>query len=111
MATQTDAEIRAARDNLELARLQLNEATAPVDTSTEQAAVEKAQTNLDAATADLLRLEASVGVRVSPGELLFVPITPTNVTEMYVVPGSATTDQLGHPVDLGDLGRVPRQPW
>jgi len=92
---QVDVDIQAARDNLDLARLQYDEATAPVDTSAEQAAVEQAQRSLDAAAADLARLEASVGVRVSPGELLFVPITPTNVTELYAVPGSPATDQLG----------------
>ena len=93
--TRVAAEVEAARANLELARLQLAEATEPVDTSAEQAAVDQAQQNLDSATADLQQLEAIVGLRVSPGELLFVPITPTNVTELYVVPGSPATDQLG----------------
>ncbi len=92
---QSIAEVQSARDNLELARLQLTEATAPADTTAEQAAVDQTQRTLDAANADLAQLEAAVGVRVSPGELLFVPITPTNVTELYVVPGSAATDQIG----------------
>lgn len=94
-ATQGASDIQSARDNLELARLQLAEATAPADTSAEQAAVDQTQQTLDAATADLAQLEATVGVRVSPGEFLFVPITPTNVTELFVVPGSAATDQIG----------------
>ncbi len=89
------SDVQGARDNLDLARLQLAEATAPADTSAEQAAVDQAQTTLDAANADLAQLEATVGVRISPGELLFVPITPTNVTELYVVPGSPATDQIG----------------
>lgn len=94
-AAQSLTEVQSARDNLDLARLQLTEATAPADTTTEQAAVDQTQRALDAANADLAQLEAAVGVRVSPGEMLFIPITPTNVTELYVVPGSAATDQIG----------------
>ena len=92
---QAASAIKEARNSLDVARLQLTEATQPADTTDEQAAVSQAQQALDTSRADLTLLEAAVGVRLSPGELLFVPIAPTTVTELYVVPGSPASDQIG----------------
>ena len=94
-ATQGQSDIKAAKDNLDLARLQLAEATAPADTTDAQNAVNQAQGALDSARAELAQLETEVGVRVSPGEIVFVPILPSIMTELYALPGSAANEQMG----------------
>lgn len=93
--SQGAADLKSARDSRTLQRLQYEESTAPADTAVAQAAVSQAEANVTAARDDLAVLDSEIGVRISPGEIIFVPILPSTVTELYAVPGSPTTDQLG----------------
>jgi peptidoglycan hydrolase-like protein with peptidoglycan-binding domain len=95
VAAQGADSIASALDNRALQRLQYREATAPADTTAAQNAVTQAEANVTAATNDLAVLDSEIGVKISPGEILFVPILPSNVTELFAVPGSPTTEQLG----------------
>ncbi len=93
--SQGAADLKSAIDNRTLQRLQYDESTAPADTAAAQAAVAQADANVIAARDDLAVLDSEIGIRISPGEIIFVPILPSTVTELYAVPGSPTTDQLG----------------
>ncbi len=93
--SQGAADLKSAIDNRTLQRLQYDESTAPADTAAAQAAVAQADANVTAARDDLAVLDSEIGIRISPGEIIFVPILPSTVTELYAVPGSPTTDQLG----------------
>jgi peptidoglycan hydrolase-like protein with peptidoglycan-binding domain len=93
--SQGAADLKSAIDNRTLQRLQYDESTAPADTTAAQAAVAQADANVTAARDDLAVLDSEIGIRISPGEIIFVPILPSTVTELSAVPGSPTTDQLG----------------
>lgn len=84
----------AATDAVALAQLQLDEATKPADTTTLKASVTAAEQVVTQADLDLVDAENAAGLRVSPGELMFVPVLPSAVTSVDAVLGSAATEQL-----------------
>jgi Putative peptidoglycan binding domain len=92
IATNGKNAVQAARDGLTLAELQLSEATAPVDNSTSRAAVDAAAATLLQAQVDLDTLTATIGLRISPGEIVFLPILPSTVTQV--------TASLGGPANV-----------
>ncbi len=89
--------VQSARDGLKLAELQLSEGTASVDNSTSRSAVDAAVAALGQAQVDRDTLAATIGLRVSPGEVVFLPILPSTVTQV--------TATLGGPANL-DLATV-----
>jgi hypothetical protein len=95
VAAQGDAEIAAANDRVVLAEAQLREAEQPADTAAAQAAVTTAQKALDEARTDLAELEATIGVRLSPGEIVFSPLLPSTMTSVNAVLGTTVSDALG----------------
>ena len=90
-----DQAIRDAEFQLRLAEAQYSEAIASGDDTALTEAVSTAQGGVDTATANLMALQAATGTRISPGELVFVPLLPSNVTESYVVPGSTVQGPIG----------------
>ncbi len=87
--------IADAEFQLQLTEAQYGEATAPGDTSQLDAAVATAQAALTASTEHLVALQASTGVRISPGEIVFVPVLPSTMTEVYVSIGQQVQGPLG----------------
>jgi peptidoglycan hydrolase-like protein with peptidoglycan-binding domain len=101
IATQTDtaqrgqAAIKDAQDALALARLELNDLDKPRDTTTLTDAVNAANEQADASRVSLAEMEAAVGTVVPAGEVVFLPVLPTTVTEVAATLGAAPpTDQL-----------------
>ncbi|HWL43395.1 MAG TPA: peptidoglycan-binding domain-containing protein [Ilumatobacter sp.] len=90
-----DRAIGDAQAQLQIAEAQYREATAGADTSALRDAVTSAERALTATQADLLALEAAAGTRISPGELVFVPVLPSTLTESYVTLGSGIEGPLG----------------
>jgi hypothetical protein len=90
-----DQAIAGAEFQLRLAEAQYNEALASGDNTALTEAVATAQVGLDTATANLVALQAATGTRISPGELVFVPLLPSNVTESYVTLGSTVQGPIG----------------
>jgi multidrug efflux pump subunit AcrA (membrane-fusion protein) len=93
--TAADQAVTDAQFSLQLAEAQFNEAMTSGDTTLLTEAVANAQTSLDTATANLLALQAATGTRISPGEIVFVPLLPSNVTEMFVTLGSTVQGPIG----------------
>jgi hypothetical protein len=92
---QADRAIADAQFQLQLVEAQYAETTAPGDVSSLQEAVNAAQEAVDAATANLAALQAATGPRIPPGEIVFVPVLPSNLTESYVALGAAVQGVLG----------------
>jgi Putative peptidoglycan binding domain len=84
----------SAQNSLVLAEAQLREATAPPDTSLRRQAVATATAGRDQARADLATLEATAGLRIAPGEIVFLPILPSNVTQVAATLGGPATNAL-----------------
>ena len=102
--------IADAEFQLQLTEAQYAEATAPGDTSALDTAVVAAQEGLDASTTNLVALQAATGLRISPGEIVFVPVLPSTVTESYVALGSTVQGPVGTLATSSTLvsGRVSR---
>jgi peptidoglycan hydrolase-like protein with peptidoglycan-binding domain len=90
-----DAAIGDAEAQLQIAEAQYREAVQGSDNSALQDAVSAAERALEQARADLLTLEAAAGTRISPGEVVFVPIVPSTLTETYVTLGSGIDGPIG----------------
>lgn len=90
-----DQAIADARFQLQLAEAQYAEATASGDTSALNEAVASARLALSAAVTNLTALQAATGLRISPGEIVFVPALPSNVTESFVALGSTVQGPIG----------------
>ena len=90
-----DQAIEDAQFQLRIAEARYDEALAPGDNTALAEAVSTAQAGLAAATANLVALQAATGTRISPGELVFVPLLPSNVTESYVALGSTVQGPIG----------------
>lgn len=93
-ASNGAAAVTAAQNELALAEAQLRDATAPADTATRREAVNSATQTLAEARADLAELEATAGLRIAAGEIVFLPILPSTVTEVFTSLGGAATEQL-----------------
>jgi peptidoglycan hydrolase-like protein with peptidoglycan-binding domain len=89
VAKQGDRDVRAARDALALAQASINDANRPPDTTALSEAVVATQAALDQANADLYTAEGEIGTTVPAGEMVFVPLLPTNVTNVAAVIGTA----------------------
>lgn len=85
---------RQAADQVALAEAQLAALLAPPDTGAEQEAVTAAQQALARAQDDLDRSNATTGVGVPAGELVFVPSLPARVDTVEVHAGQAPTGKL-----------------
>lgn len=94
VSAQGRTDIAAAVAQLELARVQLAELSAPVVLTDAQIAVEQAEANLEQANADLDDVAARAGLRVSPGEIVFLPTLPSTITELSASLGSPASEQL-----------------
>jgi peptidoglycan hydrolase-like protein with peptidoglycan-binding domain len=94
IAANGRAAVQAARDALTLAELQLSEATAPVDNTESKAAVDAAAAVLFQAQVDRDALAATIGLRVSPGEIVFLPILPSTVTQVSATLGGPANVEL-----------------
>ncbi len=94
VATANQA-VTDAQFSLQLAEAQFNEANASGNTSLLNEAATNAQADLDTATANLVALHAATGTRISPGEIVFVPLLPSNVTESFVTLGSTVQGPIG----------------
>jgi multidrug efflux pump subunit AcrA (membrane-fusion protein) len=93
-ASNGAAAVTAAQNELALAEAQLREANAPADTTARREAVNSATQALDEARADLAELEATAGLRIAAGEIVFLPILPSTVTQVFTSLGGAATEQL-----------------
>jgi peptidoglycan hydrolase-like protein with peptidoglycan-binding domain len=90
-----DAAVVAADAQRRIAEAQLAEGTADPDNGPLQEAVTTAEAALSTAQSELAELEASAGVRISPGEVVFAPVLPANLTEAYLALGSAVDGPVG----------------
>ena len=90
-----DQAVTDAQFNLQLAEAQFTEANTSGDTTLLNEAVANAQADLDTATANLGALQAATGTRISPGEIVFVPLLPSNVTESFATLGSTVQGPIG----------------
>lgn len=90
-----DAAIGAAEAQRRIAEAQLAEGTADPDDGPLRAAITTAETALSTAQTELAELEATAGMRISPGEVVFAPVLPANLTETYVALGSAVDGPVG----------------
>ena len=93
-ASNGSAAITSAQNDLALAEAQLREANAPADTTARRDAVASASQSLDEARTDLAELEATAGLRIAAGEIVFLPILPSTVTQVFTGLGGAATEQL-----------------
>jgi peptidoglycan hydrolase-like protein with peptidoglycan-binding domain len=92
---QADRAIADARFQLQLVEAQYAETTAPGDVTALQEAVAAAQAAVDASNVNLAALQAATGPRIPPGEIVFVPVLPSNLTESYVALGATVQGVLG----------------
>ena len=88
---QGEKEIKAARDRLALAQAAIADASKPPDTSGLQQALTASQEAWNQANADVALADAEIGTTVPAGEMVFVPLLPTNVTNVAVTAGTALT--------------------
>ncbi|MFV0306658.1 MAG: peptidoglycan-binding protein [Desertimonas sp.] len=104
------AALRAAEDAVELAELRLSEAEAPPDVSSEVAAMEAANMNLEQARADRDAADAATGIKVPAGEVVFVSDLPLTVTDVSATAGGATTGTIATMSSTASevVGRVAR---
>lgn len=86
--------VQSARDGLTLVELQLKEALAPIDNSDSEDAVDSAALALWQARTDLETLNATIGLRVSPGEIVFLPTLPSTVTQVFTTLGGPANVEL-----------------
>jgi len=93
-ASNGAAAITSAQNGLALAEAQLREANAPANTTARRDAVASATQALAEARTDLAELEATAGLRVAAGEIVFLPILPSTVTQVFTSLGGAATEQL-----------------
>jgi peptidoglycan hydrolase-like protein with peptidoglycan-binding domain len=95
VAQRGQSAVKDAQDALALARLELKDLDKPRDTTTLTDAVNAATEQADASRAALAELEALVGTIVPAGEVVFLPVLPTTVTEINATLGAVPpTDQL-----------------
>jgi multidrug efflux pump subunit AcrA (membrane-fusion protein) len=109
VATRVAAEVADAKGQLDLARARLNDLLKPADTTALREAVTAAEEVLGAAETSLAELEAETGTIVPAGEIVFLPILPTNVTALNAQLGAPPpTDQLAQvsSTDTEVIGRV-----
>ncbi len=93
-ASNGAAAVTAAQNELALAEAQLREANAPANTTARREAVDSSRRVLDEARTDLGELEATAGLRIAAGEIVFLPILPSTVTQVFTGLGGAATEQL-----------------
>lgn len=93
-ASNGAAAITAAQNGLALAEAQLREVNAPANTTARRDAVASATQALAEARTDLAELEATAGLRIAAGEIVFLPILPSTVTQVFTSLGGAATEQL-----------------
>jgi peptidoglycan hydrolase-like protein with peptidoglycan-binding domain len=93
-AVETAAEVKRAKDGLVLAEATYAEAIAPKDVSAARASVTSAQERLDQARADLLIEQSQVGTKMPSGEMVFLPVLPTTITEVAAQRGKAPSDAV-----------------
>lgn len=89
-----DAAIRAADAQVRIAKAQRVELTRPADASTLKTALRAARMAKASAEANLVRLEASVGIVVPADEVLFFPALPLRVDESKLAAGDALSGVL-----------------
>ncbi len=94
IASNGTAAITTAQNELALAEAQLREANAPANTTARREAVASATQALAEARTDLTELEATAGLRIAAGEIVFLPILPSTVTQVFTSLGGAATEQL-----------------
>jgi hypothetical protein len=94
IASNGAAAITTAQNELALAEAQLREANAPANTTARREAVASATQALAEARTDLAELEATAGLRIAAGEIVFLPILPSTVTQVFTSLGGAATEQL-----------------
>jgi len=109
VATRVAAEVAEAQGQLDLAKARLNDLLKPADTTALREAVTAAEDVLTAAETSLAELEAETGTIVPAGEIVFLPVLPTNVTALNAQLGAPPpTDQLAQvsSTDTEVIGRV-----
>ena len=94
IASNGSAAITAAQNDSALAAARLREANAPANTTARRDAVASATQALVEARTDLAELEATAGLRIAAGEIVFLPILPSTVTQVFTGLGGAATEQL-----------------
>jgi peptidoglycan hydrolase-like protein with peptidoglycan-binding domain len=109
-AEQGTDNIRVAVDARELAEAQLAEALRPPDTSAAQQALDDARLAHDAARVEYEGVAGATGTRLPPGEVVFVSLLPSTVTQVTVAVGAPATDVLLtlSSAETHVLGRVAR---
>jgi multidrug efflux pump subunit AcrA (membrane-fusion protein) len=95
VAQRGQSAVKDADDALALARVELTDLDKPRDTTTLKDAVSAATEQAESSRAALSELEATVGTIVPAGEVVFLPVLPTTVTEVNAALGAVpATDQL-----------------
>lgn len=105
-----DDAIADARFQLTLTEAQYAEATASGGDESLTTAVDEARSAVASAQANLQALQLVTGPRISPGEIVFVPVLPSTLTEVYVGLGAAVQGPIGTLATSSTLitGRVSR---
>jgi len=95
--TTGEKSVKAAKDALALAQLELSDAQKPADTTSLKDAVTAAQAVLAQAQADLAVVQKESGTKFPAGEMVFVPLLPSTITSVNgnALPGATVpTDEL-----------------
>ncbi|MFN0147309.1 MAG: peptidoglycan-binding protein [Dehalococcoidia bacterium] len=88
------AATRRAAAVITLAESRLSALRQPPDLSKEQSAIADAQAAVERATAELTRLDLTIGTRVRAENVVFVPSLPAVVEEASIVRGAAATGKV-----------------
>lgn len=95
VAQRGQASVKDAEDALALAQVELKDLDKPRDTTTLRDAVKSAEEQAATSRAALAELEATVGTIVPAGEVVFLPLLPTTLTQVDATLGGVPpTDQL-----------------
>lgn len=92
VVAEVAAELKRAQEALVLAEATYAEAVAPKDVSSARASVTAAQDRLNQARADYLIEASQVGTKMPAGEMIFLPIVPTTITEVAAQAGKTPAD-------------------
>ncbi|HRE03407.1 MAG TPA: hypothetical protein PLV68_19075, partial [Ilumatobacteraceae bacterium] len=86
------AAVKQAQQAKALANAALADATKPRDTTTLEQTLADAKTALDQARADYAEADASIGTKVPSGEIVFIPVLPSTVTDVSAALGNPAND-------------------
>jgi len=107
-AAEVAAGIATAQDAITLAELTFSEAVAPKDVTVAREGVVAARKQLDQTRADLMIEQSQVGTKMPSGEMVFLPVVPTTLTEVSAEVGKSPADPVATASSTNSLirGRI-----